>query len=662
LRRPHWRGQPAAVFTTAVAASIAVAVACRTVPRRPVGAPTQAFAVEAYVPAPRLRVGILTDVARVQVSADSGVVAWLASVNPSGDLRAMPTPAVNFRSAAPGSTGIVLHETGEPFESAFVVPADPEDLLRVDSVAYRGIVEVRGAEGHVIVVNVANLEDYLKGVVPNELSPLAFPQIEALKAQAVAARTYAVRNRGQFQAKGYDLCATAACQVYRGASTENSLSDRAVEETRGLGATYGGEPIEAFYTSTCGGHTEDGENVFEGENAPYLRGVVCTPERSAWSLVRTTAPRRVLPDETSLDRDLALLVALGVVDAKTDAGAIAKGPSSDAEARTWTTRLVSALKRKGCETTAEGPVTRRGAFFAHVVSSLCWGERAQRLLSPPDPDYLLQVEDRAALSGPGESLAAALLIQEGILTPHADNTLGADRPLTRAQAVTLLARTAEKAGAPGLVAADFQGAERGQIKVRVSDTLRTLALDPQVRLFRSLDGARAAASELSLVAGDRISYVEKEGRVSFLEVDHSRLGASADRSSRYFRWEVRLTPAEVAKGVARYGNVGTVKDVVPRRIGASGRVVDLAVLGSGGELALRGLKIRGALGLRENLFVVDRELGERGNVERFVFTGKGWGHGVGMCQVGAFGMARAGASYATILAHYYPGTAIEKLY
>jgi stage II sporulation protein D len=82
------------------------------------------------------------------------------------------------------------------------------------------------------------------------------------------------------------------------------------------------------------------------------------------------------------------------------------------------------------------------------------------------------------------------------------------------------------------------------------------------------------------------------------------------------------------------------------------------VLGSESELVLTGLKVRWGLGLRENLFVVDRELDAAGEVSRFVFTGKGWGHGVGLCQVGASGMAQAGATYDQILKHYYSGVAV----
>jgi len=154
--------------------------------------------------------------------------------------------------------------------------------------------------------------------------------------------------------------------------------------------------------------------------------------------------------------------------------------------------------------------------------------------------------------------------------------------------------------------------------------------------------------------------VARDGRVIYLEVEQPRLGPSSDRSSRYFRWEQRLTPEEVKSSIARYGGVGEVQDIVIKRLGVSGRVVEVAVRGSQGELPLFGLKIRWGLGLRENLFVIDREQKQGGGgVARFVFTGKGWGHGVGLCQVGAYGMAQAGASFEEILKHYYSGVSLQ---
>src|SRR5204862_1447547 len=99
-------------------------------------------------------------------------------------------------------------------------------------------------------------------------------QLEALKAQAVAARTYVQRNLGQYANEGYDICATDSCQVYFGALTEDPLATQAVTETRGMIATYDGKPINALYSSTCGGRTEDAENIFN-EKVPYLVSVTC---------------------------------------------------------------------------------------------------------------------------------------------------------------------------------------------------------------------------------------------------------------------------------------------------------------------------------------------------------------------------------------------------
>jgi stage II sporulation protein D len=552
-----------------------------------------------------------------------------------------------------------LLEADQEFSEALIVPTLPQQELWVDGASYRGVLEVRLGDAGLTVVNIVHMEDYLRGVVPNELSPMAYPQIEALKAQAIAARTYALRNLGQFAAKGYDICATPACQVYRGRGSEHVLSDQAVSETRGQIAAWRGKPVNALYTSTCGGHTENASNVFDGETATYLRGVSCTPERSAWNFVRTGAPQRAVAAEPGRERDVAQLQALEVLADPGDAAAL-KSAASAEELRRWTSRLVVALHRKGCSPGSE--VADRGAFFVHLVSSLCWEERAQRLLAPGDAEYLLQVEDRDTLKAGAETRAAGLLVQEGILPLYPDNTLRPRAVVSRGEALQVLAATARRAGAPGLISAEFRGLEGSQLEVAVGDVMQSYPLDSQVRLFRALDGSPLAASALGLAAGDRVNLVARAGLVTFLESEQSRLGASADRNSRYYRWETRLSPAEIAGSIARYGSVGKVQDVVPRRLGVSGRVIELQIVGSDGELVLTGLKIRWALGLRENLFVIDREIDADGGVARFVFTGKGWGHGVGLCQVGASGMARAGATAEEILKHYYTGIEIAQSY
>jgi stage II sporulation protein D len=648
----------------ALAVATGVAASCRSIPARgpaataprPDSNAVAQAATLAAVPPPVIRVGILTEVPRASVGADWGVIVKGAS--PDGSAVNVTVQRATFLPATPGTAGpLRLVETGQDIASAALFPANAEQDLSVDGVGYRGLLEVRPtASGALTVINVVNLEDYLRGVVPNELSPQSFPQLEALKAQAVAARTYALRNRGQFEAAGYDICATPACQVYRGRASEHPLTDQAVEETRGIIAAYRGNLINALYTSTCGGHTEDAVNIFEGEReVPYLTGVACLPERSAWDIIRTTAsPKGFGEGDRGLNRDAALLVALGVLDAGSYSAAALDGPATDQEIRRWVSALASALRREGCEAAGDGTVTRRGAFFNHVVTGLCWDKR-QKLMGPEDTNYLLQVEDRGELTGEGETLAAALLMQEGIVAPHSDNTLRPAAAVTRAEAVSILGRAALRAGPPDLLSGEFRSASAAGLVVQRGEDLETHPLAPDVRLFRSLDGSVQAPSELILEAGEKVRFVLHDGRVSFLEVQQSLMGASADRDSRYYRWEVRMTPGEIASAAARYGSVGAVRDIVPLRLGVSGRVVEMAIRGSDGEMVVKGLKVRWALGLRENLFVVDREMDGAGGVGRFIFTGKGWGHGVGLCQVGAAGMAQAGSRFESILTHYYTG-------
>ena len=590
MTRERVAKHPGAAWVAAVAGAWLVAVACRTM-QGGVAASTASAASavepEAVVAAPALRVGILPDAERVWIGAGSDVVVRGKAPGEAA-LLVRRLRRATFQPAAPGR--LRLLESGEELELATVRPSEEGDLLQADGAPFRGLLEVRPTpDGRLTVVNVVNLEDYLRGVVPNELAPRAFPQIEALKAQAVAARTYALAHLGDYSAKGYDVCATAACQVYRGRSSEHPLTDRAVEETRGIVATWRGRPINAYYTSTCGGHTEGGGAIFD-DGAPYLQGVACPTEGSSRHTVRTTsALPEALAGSPGAARDVALLEALGVVDAgEADPARLGAAPS-EAELREWAARLQSALRR------------------------------------PADAEQPLPVGDGT---------------------------------LTRAEALARLAGIAVAAGAAGLAEGEVAGLAEGQLSVLHGEVADRHPIDPSVRLVRDVDGVHRAASQLALSVGDRVVYVEREGRIVYLEAEetHPRTGAGP---ASHYNWQVRLTPADVARTLARYGAVGRVKDLVPTRLGVSGRVVELDVLGSEGELELRGLRVRLGLGLRENLFVIDRERGPRGEVSRFVITGKGWGHGVGLCQVGAFGMAQAGATFDAILKHYYTGVRLD---
>lgn len=148
-------------------------------------------------------------------------------------------------------------------------------LISVNGKHYRGAVEItRSPTGNFSVVNDLDLESYVKGVVPMEIGRGRREIFEALKAQAVAARTYAYRRLGEKAVQGSDpLESTVSDQVYGGADAEAPWTNRAVEETKGEILTYLGKPIYAFYSSTCGGRTEPVSDVWPQIHVPYLRGV-----------------------------------------------------------------------------------------------------------------------------------------------------------------------------------------------------------------------------------------------------------------------------------------------------------------------------------------------------------------------------------------------------
>jgi stage II sporulation protein D len=139
-------------------------------------------------------------------------------------------------------------------------------------IAVSGVVHlVRKGKGF-LVINRVDLEEYVKGVVPAEVSSTWHP--EMLKAQAVAARTYALYQQMLSATREYDVAATVQDQVYRGKQGIDAGILRAVEETRGLVVTYQGAPIYAAFSSTAAGLTEDAMNVWSKEY-PYLKGVEC---------------------------------------------------------------------------------------------------------------------------------------------------------------------------------------------------------------------------------------------------------------------------------------------------------------------------------------------------------------------------------------------------
>ena len=308
-----------------------------------------------------------------------------------------------------------------------------------DNRIYRGQIQFLAQKEGLTVINRLNMEEYLYSVVASEMSP-SWPAA-ALEAQAIAARTYAFANMGQFESQGFDLWGSVISQAYDGVSAETASTRAAVNDSRGKIITYSGKPIAAFFTGNSGGYSENSQDLWNF-SLPYLQAV----------------PDPLLP-------------------------------------------------------------TR--------VSQLPPNDLAQWLSDRPD----------------------------------------------------------------------------------------TYSSNPKY----------------------------------------------SSRSS--YRWVAWMPRVELERRINLGTKLGHITALTTMGRGFTGVVKQILVTGTSGECIIKSDEIRNKLGgLRSNLFVVEPKLGADGLPEYFIFTGAGWGHGVGMCQSGAAGMAAAGISCTDILIHYYPGTILETKY
>jgi len=155
----------------------------------------------------------------------------------------------------------------KPTDGCIVIATDKASLHKA---CYEGEFVITASGNKLNAINVIDIEKYLRGVVPYEIGRLDESKFEALKAQAVAARTYAYKHFGSRKAQGFDVYADTRDQVYKGIHSASDVTDKAVRETEGVVMTYNGEFITAYYHSTCGGETE-GVATWGRPNHPYLQ-------------------------------------------------------------------------------------------------------------------------------------------------------------------------------------------------------------------------------------------------------------------------------------------------------------------------------------------------------------------------------------------------------
>ena len=527
-----------------------------------------------------------------------------------------------------------------PSEGIWLRPAGELTTLQGKG-RYRGKVELLpNAQGRLTVVNTVDLETYLRGVVPKEMGAWEFPALEALKAQAVAARTYAVANRGKRAADGFDMSDTIADQVYGGRDGEQSLTDRAILETEGLFATHRGKPIQALFMANCGGHTTDVAQVFGGD-APYLKAAPCYPAKPLTLPFTSALPVTPEAQQPWLSWELLRLATAGL-PMEWLAGARLAQPATLEDLAL----PVRALQRRLA-------LEQRPLEPGNLCLALGKAFGFQRLVAgqerPQDEAYFLP--DSLAVERP----LAAFLTRRGVV-PAA--VWGDATPLTLRQALVILARLWQElepfTPTEGSLLADRQvRRKRGgpePLPMAPSALLAEEAPDGSLRLLAKAD----------IQVGDRLKWLPSEDGQALLLV--RRLdpdGAAWDRYNPTAHWRVEYTEADLVAQVSKRIKVDGIREL-KAAYNDQGRVEDLTLVdGRGAPHRARGMHIRGLLGLKDNVF---RWLTVgQGAKRRWIFYGRGWGHGLGMCQTGAYGMALEGATFRQVLEHYYPGISLQRV-
>ncbi|HJZ11616.1 MAG TPA: SpoIID/LytB domain-containing protein, partial [Acidobacteriota bacterium] len=477
-----------------------------------------------------------------------------------------------------------------------------DDLtVEVDQARYRGYLNIFvNYTGRLTIVNILHMEEYLKGVVPGEIGPASHSNFEALKAQAVAARTYAYKNLKQFDAEGYDLCPTPRCQVYSGIKIEHPLTSQAVEETKGELMTYGGEPINALYTSTCGGHTENAEIMFEGWDYPYLKGVECYPEEETSYAKPTTI------------RGESLEWPAAWVHLKTG-----KSPNMNqigdltiVEAETTTAALLRYLGKSPCEAQPLNS-TSWIDIGDYLVAQLCWKNRKDSLLDEKDYRYFLSrlsfsIEDSLTTH------SFLFLLHDGIMTPDDLYRFNPRLSMTKSEFFESVYGVLDHYHQINTKEGQIREISNNGIQLVDDQGVHLYSYSDAIYLFQKIGEERNPRSEIGCSTGDNIEYALENDRIALLACEFDRRGAAMDRSSTYTFWRQSYTPQELGDKVSRYIDVGDVLDLQPLSYGASRRIHELKITGTESAGVLRGIRIRWALGLRDNLFTIDRVFGANG--------------------------------------------------
>ena len=446
----------------------------------------------------------------------------------------------------------------------------------------------------------------------------------------------------QFRTEGFDICPGPACQAYLGFAGEDPLTSRAVADTAGLVMTYQGQLVDALYTATCGGETSDVQTMFPARNEPYLKRARCV-ELDMLSLAGRSDSGMLTEQQVS-----ARIFA-----------ALTNVPDSSAS---WSARDVESAVRAVMN--AMGTIdqlmpqlasSRRGDVLRFLGATLKFSDDAKTLTLPEDRKYFFPQSG----SEDAAYLAAAFLIKWGMWPAQEIDHIDLNAAMPREELYAILNSWMRKhemlTDATGKIAA----LDGRRVTIKNEGKLTAYALPDGIPIFRRLGDRFEEYASVPVMIGDR-AVVSTNGRrvpVALIVVGNYD-GAAFDRTSSFSNWTRSYRADELVKSINNRNPIQQLIDLRSITVDASQRIAAMEVTAEGGrKFILRGLPVRWSLNVPDNLFVFEKTKDSDGT-DRYTFYGKGWGHGVGMCQTGAYGMAFRGWTFDRILRHFYAGIEI----
>jgi stage II sporulation protein D len=508
-------------------------------------------------------------------------------------------------------------------------PESNPPAIKIKTKLYRGALEVRRlAASDMTVINYVSITEYLYGNVPAEIGGKS--PAEAIKAQAIAAKMYALNNIGKHGKTGFDVCPTTCCQVYKGYSYEVASCNEAINQVKDLVITYNGKLANSiFYFSSSGGRTEDVQNVW-GSTVPYLVSVEDRYE-TIYNWTKTLHASDIKAKIPQLGNILGVSITQTAQSGRVTQLSVRGDNRSDP---------LTYLREK-CKTlfgldsqlyTITSDADVYTAAFSHIPAAVA--------LIPVNPPAIIIADNSAAgnaSTGNASAGGAANMVQTSATTAPGVSAEEYDRLLAKQIAMANSTDSAQTTPTDVILADAIANAASS-----TGASGSTSPANPTETTGSASAAGSTGTTDMSAVAGTATDSSYTNGaNAGVLNTPNSSNTSSSAISSQ-----------------AALSTSAAMRLSIPMPVTAAASKTQLGgmkVVSAGGMSTLKApnnkMTVLGAGGAVRTATLVP---------ETYTFTGKGWGHAVGLSQMGAIGMGKAGIPFDQILLHYFQGTKIEQ--